>query len=65
MTYHRFQSDEPGESFGSFEVFQNACGNWLWASGFPGYLWDSDPVGPFDTEEEAYADAQDFARGGN
>jgi hypothetical protein len=33
---------------------------WYWQSCFPGCLPDSDPVGPFDTEEEAVADAQDY-----
>ena len=32
---------------------------WYWWSCFPGCLPDSDPVGPFDTEAEALADAQD------
>jgi hypothetical protein len=31
---------------------------WFYWSCFPGCLPDSDPVGPFDTEEEALADAQ-------
>lgn len=31
---------------------------WYWAAGFPGCLWDSDPVGPFDTEAEALEDAR-------
>ena len=31
---------------------------WFYAFGFPGCLWDSDPVGPFDSEEEALAEAQ-------
>ena len=30
-----------------------------WAAGFPGCLWDSDPVGPFDTYAEALADARE------
>ena len=34
---------------------------WYWQSCFPGCLPDSDPVGPFDTEEEALADAQQGA----
>ncbi len=29
-----------------------------YAFGFPGCLWDSDPVGPFDTEAAALADAR-------
>lgn len=33
------------------------CG-WYWWSCFPGCLPDSDPIGPFDTETEAVADAQ-------
>ena len=32
---------------------------WYYAFGFPGCLWDSDPVGPFDTEAEALADARE------
>ena len=31
---------------------------WFYAYGFPGCLWDSDPIGPFDTEEEALAEAR-------
>lgn len=31
---------------------------WYWQFCFPGCLPDSDPVGPFDTEAEAIADAQ-------
>jgi len=29
-----------------------------YAFGFPGCLWDSDPVGPFDTEAKALAEAR-------
>lgn len=32
---------------------------WYWWSCFPGCLPDSDPNGPFATEAEALADAQD------
>ena len=32
---------------------------WYWQACFPGCLPDSDPVGPFDTEAEALADARD------
>lgn len=32
---------------------------WYWWSCFPGCLPDSDPVGPFKTEAEALADAQE------
>ena len=31
---------------------------WYWRACFPGCLPDSDPVGPFDTEEAAIEDAQ-------
>ena len=33
---------------------------WWWWACFPGCLPDSDVNGPFDTEEEALADAQDI-----
>ena len=32
---------------------------WYWQSCFPGCLPDSDPVGPFETEAEALADARE------
>lgn len=32
---------------------------WYWWACFPGCMPDSDPMGPFATEEEALADAQD------
>lgn len=32
---------------------------WYWWMCFPGCLPDSYPIGPFDTEEEALADARD------
>lgn len=32
---------------------------WFWWSCFPGCLPDSEPMGPFDTEAEALADARD------
>jgi hypothetical protein len=31
---------------------------WYWQACFPGCLPDGDPVGPFDTEADALADAQ-------
>ena len=33
---------------------------WYWWTCLPGCLPDSDPSGPFDTEEEALDDAQDI-----
>ena len=32
---------------------------WFWWSCFPGCLPDGEPLGPFDTEADALADAQD------
>lgn len=68
MSFHQFQS-ETGEPFGGFEVFQVmhhdsielelAAGFYWWAC-FPGCLPDGEPCGPFFTEAEAIADAQDF-----
>ena len=46
--YH--MSDEPC-------LFQGP--GYYYAFGFPGCLWDSDPVGPFDTEQEALAAARE------
>jgi len=37
-----------------------ATGGWFWQSCFPGCLPDSDPIGPFETEQAALEDAQDF-----
>lgn len=36
---------------------------YYFAFGVPGCLWDSDPVGPYDTEEEALEAARDYALG--
>lgn len=39
-----------------------ACGltgGWYWQSCFPGCMPDSDPVGPFDSYDEALADARE------
>lgn len=32
---------------------------WYWQTCLPGCLPDSDPIGPFETEEEAIADCRD------
>ena len=45
------------------ETFHNNINGseyWYWWSCFPGCLPDSDPVGPFDTEQAAIDDAQDY-----
>ena len=59
MSYHQFIDDETGESYGSFEVFEeNACSNkWYWWPCFPGCLPDGEPIGPFDSEQQATTDA--------
>lgn len=63
MSWHQF-TDPEGNAFGSAEVFFT-CGSadqespeafapgWYFCSCFPGCLPDSDPIGPFETEEEA------------
>ena len=40
-------------------VFQTPDG-WFWQSQMPGCLPDSDPIGPFDTRQEALDDCQDI-----
>nr|ANO58286.1 hypothetical protein [uncultured Alphaproteobacteria bacterium] len=56
MSYHQFTNDETGEAYGSFEVFRE-WGEWHWWSCFPGCLPDGDPIGPFDSEQQAIDDA--------
>jgi hypothetical protein len=46
---------EPGETA------YGLVNGWYWWSCFPGCLPDSEPVGPFDTEAEALADAQNIS----
>lgn len=64
--YHSFEQPETDEAFGSFEVCflkredaPRRKAGWYWAAGFPGCLWDGDPSGPYDTDKEAYDNAQD------
>jgi len=38
---------------------EGITGGWFWWSCFPGCLPDSEPMGPYDTEAEALANAQD------
>ncbi len=45
---------EPGEP-----AYGLAVEGWYWWSCFPGCLPDGDPVGPFTSQAEALADAQD------
>jgi len=67
MSYHQF-IDHEGYEYGSFEVFYDIASltltgkpvqeGFYWWPCFPGCIPDSDPMGPFDTEEEAIKDAQ-------
>jgi hypothetical protein len=34
---------------------------WYYAFGFPGCLWDGEPIGPFNSEAEALAAAREDA----
>jgi hypothetical protein len=67
MSYYQFKDSENNE-YGSFEVFYDIkqltltgkpvdAGFYWWAC-FPGCMPDGDPIGPFQTEEEAIEDAQ-------
>jgi len=58
-----FEVGKDGCAFGSDDPFLLEDGKpaepgWYWWSCFPGCLPDGDPSGPFDTEEEALADAR-------
>lgn len=71
MPYHQFETDDL--AFGSFEVFVGdgsrlyedddepneilEDGKFYWWACYAGCLPDSDPNGPFDSEELAIADA--------
>lgn len=55
-TYH---SDGVNEAGGSGDDAPADHAGWYWQACFPGCLPDSDPVGPFDTEAEALADARE------
>ena len=54
--YFQFQENTEN-AYGSLEIFQ-AVENWYWQACFPGCLPDSDPIGPFSSFQEAYADSQ-------
>jgi len=34
---------------------------WYWAAGFPGCLYDADPVGPFASSQQAHEDADEWS----
>ncbi len=63
MGYHQF-IDELGNAYGSFVLEFIAADSflepgWYWTATFPGCLPDSEPVGPFETMEDAMRSAQD------
>jgi hypothetical protein len=73
--YHTFK-DDSGEAFGSFETFYMNDGEardlsadtgndygpgWYWWACFPGCMPDGDQHGPFKTEADAIADANEEA----
>ncbi len=62
MAYHKFKDPE-GSEFGSFEVFELGADEspnpgFYWWPCFPGCMPESDPHGPFPTEQDAIEDAQ-------
>ena len=70
MTYHQFTNDMGG-TYGSFETFwtveqhniigeEIASAGWYWQACFPGCMPDGDPSGPFETEQDAITDANDY-----
>ena len=72
--FHAFHAEETQEEYGLFEVFWHDGNNgqpegeesdmapgWYWAAGFPGCLWDGEPVGPFAYSQQAHEDADEWA----
>ena len=64
---HALPDVEVFEATPELAVVDHNVGGWYseagfyYAHGFPGCLWDSDPVGPFNTEAEALAAARGSA----
>lgn len=56
--YHQFR-DVAGEPHGSYETFHNNVGDWWWWTCFPGCLPDGEPLGPFESEDDAVIDAME------
>jgi hypothetical protein len=74
--YHQFHAEETQEPYGSFEVFWHGgpygkaendeddlpmAPGWYWAAGFPGCMWDGEPVGPFTSSMHAHKDADEWS----
>ena len=49
------------DSFGADDDGESMLPGWYWWTCLPGCLPDSEPFGPFDSPEEAEADAQESA----
>lgn len=68
--YRPFKNED-GTEYGSFEVWEKLTNEdpataeypagWYWAACFPGCLPDGGPMGPFPTEADAIADAEEVA----
>lgn len=70
--YHSFHTEKTQEAYGSFEIFwhdakaplgedEETCEpGWYWAAGFPGCMWDGEPVGPFATSRQALESADEW-----
>ena len=71
MSYHQFVASDGG-LYGSFEVFHSRDlivddwegmeerqmpPGWYWHACCPGCMPDGEPIGPFDSEQDAIADA--------
>ena len=66
-TLYQYRKDFPLAGFNSRDrqamldaIIDNegVAGGWYWQACFPGCLPDSEPVGPFDSYAEAWADAR-------
>ena len=64
MAYHKFLDEYTQQPYGMCEVFYVAPNDkdqqepgWYWWACFPGCMPDSDPFGPFESEDEACEDA--------
>ena len=60
-----YDGDETDSDSSSTISRLNECtehpAGWYWAAGFPGYLYDGDPMGPFASSQQAHRDADEWA----
>lgn len=64
IAYHSFINPDTQEPYGSFCVEFIAydpllSSGWYWFACFPGCVPDGEPMGPFETYEQAVADARE------